>query len=72
MILMSGAGGRGRRCCLRPCPDAVFRASRRNAASLVGTGTETFAEVCTPTRIVLRNTLNALGIARRDASRSGS
>jgi len=34
---------------------------------LVGTGTGTFAEVCTPTRSCCETPLNALGIARRDA-----
>ena len=34
---------------------------------LVGTGTGTFAEVCTPTRSCCETPLNPLGVARRDA-----
>ena len=50
-----------------PSTTLYFLRHGETQRGLVSTGTGTFAEVCTPTRLCCETPLNALGIARRDA-----
>ena len=62
--------------CLAPAPATLaqgpattlyFLRHGETQRRLAGTGTGTFAEVCTPTRSCCEQPLNPLGVARRDA-----